>query len=276
LKYPLRKRNEMKRILITGTSSGFGKTIAEHLHNIGHTVVGTSRNPEKTDSEFTTLRLDVNDESNVKETVRQFIEMNKSIDVLINNAGYGIAGPIENTSIEEAKDQFDTNFFGGLRMIQAFLPYMREKKNGLILNIGSIGGQIGLPFQGFYSASKFALEGLTESLRIELKPFNVNVVNINPGDFATNFTANRRIVKNVSEDYQTKFDAALKVYENDERNGSDPEIIAQLVERLISEEKNYQVRYLVGDRLQKMGVKLKGLIGSKGFEKLMMSTYNQN
>lgn len=266
----------MKNILITGTSSGFGKEIAHRLISKGHNVVGTARNPEKlSDASYPILKLDVTKQAEVNSALDSFIQMNKKIDVLINNAGFGIAGAIEDTSMEEAKSQFDTNFFGVARMSKAALPYMRNEKGGLIINIGSIGGQIGLPFQGFYSASKHALEGFTEALRIEVRPFNINVVNLNPGDFKTNFTDNRQLSKIRSKEYEQKFTSALDRYIEDERNGSDPVILAALIERLINKENAYSVRYLVGDTMQKVGVKIKGILGSRAFEKLMISTYNQ-
>lgn len=265
----------MKNILITGTSSGFGKIIAETLHAKGHTVMGTSRNPNKVSVDYAMLPLDVTKEESVTNVIDQFLQLHGKIDVLINNAGFGISGPVEDTRIEEAKFQLETNFFGAARMIQATLPHMRKNGGGLIINICSIGGQIGMPFQGFYSASKFALEGLTEALRIEVRPFNIHITNINPGDFATNFTENRQLTKTVSAPYESKFNAALRIYEKDEKNGSDPKILANLIVRLIAKKKNYRVRYLVGNFMQKMGVRLKKIMGSRTFESLMINLYDQ-
>jgi len=263
----------MKNILITGTSSGFGKVMAEHLSAQGFQVVGTSRNPTKTNTAFPTIKLDVNDADSVKQAVAEFISLRGNIDVLVNNAGYGISGAIENTTIEEAKAQFDTNFFGVVRMTQAVLPLMRQQQNGMVLNIASMGGLIGLPFQGFYSASKFALEGFVEALRMEIHPYNIKVMNINPGDYKTSFTANRMVVQNVSETYRTQFEKTLKIYERDEENGANSKEVALLVEKLIRKKKGHKIRYLVGDFMQVFGAYVKRFVGSRVFEKIMMDTY---
>ena len=265
----------MKKILITGASSGFGKAIAEKLVAKGHTVVGTSRNPQSVESNLELVRLDVTEASQIEETVTNFINDHEAIDVLINNAGFGIAGPIESTTMDEAKSQLECNFFGTVGMIQSVLPHMRKQGKGLIVNIGSIGGHIGLPFQGFYSASKFALEGFTESLRIELKPFNVQITNINPGDFATNFTQNRQIIGEIPASYQGNFDAAMEQYEKDEKNGSDPALLADFISKIVERKDKPGVRYFVGQTIQKLAVQIKKVIGSKTFESIMMMTYNQ-
>ncbi len=266
----------MKNILITGTSSGFGKEIAELLSTKGYNVVGTSRNPSLIESKYPILRLDVNEDYAAENVLKQFIETHAKIDVLINNAGFGIAGPIEETSIDEAKAQFETNFFGIVRMIKATLPFMRSQKGGLIINMGSIGGQIGLPFQGYYSASKFALEGFTEALRIEVRPFNINILNVNPGDFSTKFTANRQITKFLTNEYQPRFEKALKIYEKDEKRGSNPLEVALLIEKLILKGESYKVRYFVGSAIQKLAVGIKKYIGSQTFENIMIKNYKQN
>jgi short-subunit dehydrogenase len=168
-----------KVILITGSSSGIGKASAEYLAQQGHIVFGTSRYPgsyPKPDS-YTV--------DSIQTAVDQIVEDKGRIDVLINNAGFGIAGAMENTSIGKAKEQFETNFFGTVRLIKSVLPIMRKQDSGLIINISSIGGLIGLPYQSMYSASKFAIEGLTESLYKELRSSNIKIVLVEPGDFKT-------------------------------------------------------------------------------------------
>lgn len=265
----------MKKILVTGASSGFGRAISEALRARGHSVVGTSRDPEKIKGNLTLVRLDVTNAQEVEKVVADFHQEHGRIDVLINNAGYGIAGPTESTSMGEAKSQLDCNFYGPVRLIQAVLPYMRKEDSGLIINIGSIGGYIGLPFQAFYSASKFALEGLTEALRIELKPFNIEVTNVNPGDFATGFTNNRQMVADIPEIYEDKFSLALKQYEKDENNGADPKILADFIADMVDRGNKPKVRYTVGQRAQKLAVGLKKVIGSRTFEQLMMKSYHQ-
>lgn len=180
----------MKNVLITGTSSGFGKATANHLSNIGYNVVGTSRNPLKTENNYKIVMLDLRDDESVQTAISEATQIMGSIDILINNAGYGLSGPIEETSIDEAKEQLEVNFWGMFRMTKAVLPDMRKQQKGLIINISSLAGLIGLPFQGFYSASKFAMEGFTEALRVEVKQFGIHVVNINPGDYHTSASQN--------------------------------------------------------------------------------------
>lgn len=263
-----------KNIFITGTSSGIGKAIAEHLSKTGHHVVGTSRRSDFVNPLFDTVALDVTQNQSANDATLMAIEKLSSVDVLINNAGYGIFGPIENTTIEEAKAQFETNYFGVVRMIRAIVPHMKKNGKGLIINISSMGGLIGLPFQGHYSASKFALEGLLEALRIELSPYNITVININPGDFKTSFTANRKQISYVSEDYHEKLAHFLKIYENDENNGSDPIMISKLVEQLILQEKGHKLRYVIGQFMQTIGIPIKRMVGNNVFEKIMRKTWN--
>ena len=252
-----------KTVFITGASSGIGKIVAEYLHQKGYTVYGASRNPKVSGNTptFTLLALDVTSDASVAQLMETFESKGIKIDVLINNAGYGLAGPLENFTIDEAKAQFETNFFGVARMVNAFLPVMRKQGGGLIINVGSMAGLIGLPFQGHYSASKYALEGYLAALRMEVLPFNIKVFNINPGDFSTGFTANRRIISTVDPVYQKKFDQLLKMYEHDENNGAHPVMIARKVEKLLRKKGSYNMRYVIGKFDQVIGVPLKRQIG---------------
>ena len=191
------------------------------------------------------------------------------IDVLIKDAGFGIFGPVEETPLAEARAQLETNFFGAVRMIQALLPHMRKNGGGLILNISSLVGLMGLPFQGFYSASKFALEGLTESLRMEVRPFHIHIVNINPGDFQTSFTDRRKFIQKSSGVYRHQQEISLQVVEQAERNEADPNIIGPLVEKLINRQNGHRVRYLACKRNQTLAVAYKRLLGADFFEKIL-------
>jgi short-subunit dehydrogenase len=274
----------MKTILITGASSGIGKVIAEYLCNCGYIVYGTSRSGQQVPAtsrhestpgirntgKLEMLKLDVTSDVSVSELTKHLTDRQITIDVLINNAGYGLAGPLENFSMDEAKAQFETNFFGVVRMVNAFLPLMRTQGGGVIINTGSMAGLIGLPFQGHYSASKFALEGYLAALRMEVLPFNIKVFNINPGDFSTGFTANRRIISIVDPVYRRKFDQLLNMYEHDENHGANPIIIARKIEKLLRKEGSYNMRYVIGKIDQVIGVPLKRLLGDTLFEKLMM------
>lgn len=243
-----------KVVLITGASSGIGQVCAMYLAKRGYWVFGTSRHSEIAEvsgnsqsGKLGMMKLDVNSDLSVRQAIKLIMEKAGRLDVLVNNAGIGIAGSIENTTSQLAKLQFETNFFGLHRMIKETLPIMREQGGGLIVNISSLGGLIGLPFQGFYSATKFAVEGLTEALRIEVKPFGIKVVLIEPGDFQTGFTEHRLISDQVLNDpaYQERFKRALKAAEDSEKNGDSPEKIAHLLERIIKTN-SPKLRYKIG------------------------------
>ena len=175
-----------KVIVITGASSGIGKSIGNYLTENGHTVYGTCRNPKKyPKSQFTLIKSDVKRISDIDDLINH-VKINEGrIDVLINNAGIGYTGPIEESKINDIESLFSTNFFGPIEMIKRTLPVMRKNKGGLIINITSIAGYIGLPFRGIFCASKSALEILTESLRTEVKDQGIKVDNVAPGDVKT-------------------------------------------------------------------------------------------
>ena len=183
-------------------------------------------------------------------------------------------GSIETTAVENAKMQLDTNIMGMVYMLREVLPTMRKQKSGTIINLGSIGGLMGLPFQGFYSASKFAIEGLSEALRMELKQFNIKVVVINPGDFHTNNTANRRnfLANSANDPYAEQFTKTLAVIEKDENAGWDPEVLARKLVKII-ETKNPSHRYVIASAEQKLAVILKRLLPSGLFMKILAPHY---
>lgn len=174
-----------KTILITGASSGFGLLLATKLHESGYNVIGTSRNPEKIQTPFKMLALDIADETSIKEFKKTLFET-INIDVLINNAGYMLLGIAEETPLELARKQFETNFWGTVNLTNAILPYFRKADSGQIITISSIMGLIGLPNKSIYSASKHALEGYFKSLRFELNQFNIKVNMVEPMWFKTN------------------------------------------------------------------------------------------
>ena len=175
-------------VLVTGASSGIGRAIALTLHQNNFKVYGTSRSPERyLDLPFKMLALDLHNPQGFKRTLESILQIDGRIDVLINNAGAGITGPLEETPLAESRKAFETNFFGPMELINQVLPIMRGQKSGCIINISSIAGYMGLPFRGIYSATKSALEIITEAYRIELAPFNVRICSIAPGDFATKY-----------------------------------------------------------------------------------------
>ncbi|NNC70046.1 MAG: SDR family oxidoreductase, partial [Flavobacteriaceae bacterium] len=181
-----------KVVLITGASSGIGKSIAEYLTEKGMIVYGTSRNPDKVAPvNFQLFPLDVTDSTSISKAIDELITKEGKLDVLINNAGMGITGPLEETPTQEMRRVFETNFFGAIEVIKNVLPHMRKQQSGLIINITSIAGYMGLPFRGIYSSTKGALELVSEAVRMEVKQFGIKVVNVAPGDFATNIAAGR-------------------------------------------------------------------------------------
>ena len=262
-----------KVILITGTSSGFGRTIAEKLHSEGYTVIGTSRNAEKINSNYLTVKLDINNYDASQSEVDKIIKKHGKIDILVNNAGINITGPTETMKMDDFKRVFDTNFFSQLNLIQTVLPYMRSKKMGLIINITSIAGYLGLPFWSAYCASKASFRIIAESLNIELKKYNVNVVNIAPGDYKTEILNNRRDSDNPSSSpYFHEYEKIIKSVNGKMNHGRDPIEVANLVLKIIKEKKP-KINYLVGGFLEKK-ITLKSLLPDKLFQKIIMKLYS--
>jgi len=263
-----------KVVLITGGSSGIGKSIGEFLSEKGFIVYGTSRSPEKyKQSKFPILALDVKYEATISETVNTIIDKEGQLDVVINNAGAGITGPIEETPNAEIKNNFDTNFFGPINVIKAVLPQMRKQHAGLIINITSIAGYMGLPYRGVYSASKGALELLTEAFRMEIKDFNIKMTNVAPGDFATNIAAGRYHAPLLDDSpYKKTYGDTLDLMNTHVDNGSNPDMMAKSVYRIINTP-NPKVHYKVGEFIQKFSIVLKRILPDKVYEKLLMKHY---
>lgn len=263
-----------KVVLITGGSSGIGKAIGEYLVQNGFIVYGTSRHPEKyTDSKFPILKLDVKNVETIKFAVHEIIEKAGRVDVLINNAGAGITGPIEEIPEAEIKANFETNFFGPINVIKAVLPQMRKQRSGLIINITSIAGYMGLPYRGVYSASKGALELITEAFRMELKGFNVKMTNIAPGDFATNIASGRyHAPLNEDSPYKKPYGDTLELMNAHVDGGSNPQLMAEAVLKVIKT-KNPKVHYKVGAFMQKFSIVLKRVLPDTVYEKMLMNHY---
>lgn len=263
-----------KVVFITGISSGFGKKTAELLAEKGYIVYGTVRRGQVSSQNINALIMDLMDHSSIKQAVSSVLQKEGRIDILINNAGMHTGGAIETTSLENAKMQMDTNVMGMVYMLREVLPGMRKQGNGTIINLSSIGGLMGLPFQGFYSASKFAIEGLSETLRMELKPFNIKVVVINPGDFHTNNTANRRnfLTKSINDPYAEQFTKTLSIIEKDENGGWPPDVLARKLVKII-ERKNPCQRYIIATAEQKLAVILKRILPSSWFMKILAPHY---
>ncbi|WP_412561120.1 SDR family oxidoreductase [Winogradskyella sp. MIT101101] len=263
-----------KVVLITGGSSGIGKSVGEFLKTKGFVVYGTSRNPDKyPDSKFPIIALDVTKTESIKSCIAEVLKLENKIDVLINNAGAGITGPVEEIPDEEIKRNFETNFFGPINVIKAVLPSMRVQNSGLIINITSIAGYMGLPFRGVYSASKGALELITEAFRMELKDFNIEMTNVAPGDFATNIAAGRYHAP-VLEDspYKEKYGHSLKTMDAHVDEGGDPNEMAKAIHKIIQTSQP-RIHYKVGAFMQKFSVVLKRILPDKVYEKMLMKHY---
>lgn len=262
-----------KVVLITGGSSGIGKSIGEFLQTKGFTVYGTSRNPQRyTNSKIPLVALDVRDAETIKSAISEVITKENRIDILINNAGVGITGPIEEIPDAEIKNNFETNFFGPLNVIKSVLPQMRKQQSGLIINITSIAGFMGLPYRGVYSASKGALEIITEAYRMELKDFNIKMTNLAPGDFATNIAAGRFHAPAKQDSPYKKYAQVLKDIDEHVDEGDNPEMVAKAILNII-EAKNPKVHYKVGAFMQKFSIVLKRILPDTVYEKLLMNHY---
>ncbi|CAN5256496.1 SDR family oxidoreductase [soil metagenome] len=264
-----------KVILVTGASSGLGLATATALSAQGHTVYGTTRNLSRIKGvSFNPVEMDVTDDASVNAAVEKIIKAEGRIDVLVNNAGNGITGPLYAMPVEFAKKQFEVNFFGVVRVSSAVLPGMIEKKQGLVINIGSLAGLFGLPYQGLYSASKFAIEGYSESLRMELQNTGVKVAVVNPGDFKTDFTGNREKVPFTLNNDQLKkeFEAAVAAMEKDESIGANPDKLAAQICKIVGKSKPAH-SYLVGAIGQTIVPTLKAVLPGPIFVKLMNDHY---
>ena len=261
-----------KIILITGISSGFGKQTAQRLAEQGHSVYGTVRKECETSNLVNVLKMDLTDNESINKAVKTVLEKEGRIDVLINNAGMHTGGPIETTPSENIRLQMDTNFIGMVHLTNSVLPIMRKQGGGLIINISSLGGLIGLPFQAFYSASKFAIEGFSEALRMEVRGFNIKVVVVNPGDFHTNNSTNRRNFLAPAGPYQNQFEKALAIIEKDESGGWEPEILARKIVKIV-ESRNPGQRYIIAPFEQKLALILKRILPGKLFMKILSSYY---
>ena len=268
--------NRDRAVLVVGASSGIGRACAVRLARDDWRVFGTTRrSPLEVEADvrreldaahrLEMLTMDVDDEASVIDGVARVIERAGRIDAVVNCAGIGIGGSIEDTADNEARAIFETNVHGTLRVCRAVLPTLRAQGSGTIVNVSSIGGRIALPFQGLYSATKFAIEGLTESLRMEVARFGIRVVLVEPGDFATGFTDSRRSARAAESDaYAGAYRAALAVVEKDERGGASPTLVARLVARILAA-RSPRLRYTVGPLFQRLAVRLRNVLPSKLF-----------
>lgn len=267
--------SQNKVILITGGSSGIGKAVGIYLTKQGYKVYGTTRNtsnyPEFT--HFPLLQLDVTNADSIKKAIIQLLEKESRIDVLVNNAGVGITGPVEEISDTEIVSHFETNFFGAVKMMKGVLPQMRKQQAGLIINVTSIAGYMGLPYRGIYSASKAALEITTEAVRMETKAFGVKVTNLAPGDFATNIAGGRYHAPVIKKSpYEKGYKQTLDLIDAHVDSGDDPNMVGVLVKKII-DTPNPRIHYKIGAFMQKFSIVLKRILPDKTFEKMLLNHY---
>lgn len=269
------KGEQQQIALVTGSSSGIGFETALLLARNGIYTYATMRNLSKSEEilactrkdnlQLETLRLDVTDEGSISEAIDMIIDKKDRIDILVNNAGYSLLGPLELLHLDEIKEEFETNFFGIIRLIQCVLPIMRKQRYGKIINISSLAGRIGFPLSSAYGSSKFALEGLTESLGYEVQNFGIHVILIEPGVIKTNLVNNMKLGNEIMKlqdrddnkiidgdsPYAEIINKRISAFKPRYEKGSSPKIVAEKVlEAAISD--NPKARYLVGGDALKM------------------------
>jgi NAD(P)-dependent dehydrogenase (short-subunit alcohol dehydrogenase family) len=249
-----------KVAVVTGGSSGIGFETSLLLARSGFHTYASMRNLEKSKNiteiantenfPLTVVQLDVNDDRSVKDAIGKIVAENKRIDVLINNAGYGLFSPIEDVTLDQVKEQFETNFFGVIRVTKEVLPIMRKQRKGTIVNVSSGAGRVGIPVSSAYVATKFALEGLSESMRYKLKEFGINIVIIEPGVIKTNFVGNLKTADTTSKSESPYADLIGRTMKGFgmmmENSSSPPKLVAEAILNAITS-KEPEIRYLVGN-----------------------------
>ncbi len=269
-----------KVVLITGASTGMGKQTALFLEKKDFIVYAGSRTPEKLDSikseNLIPIKLDITDSKNVKDTIKIIQNNNKSIDVLINNAGYGLVSTVENLDEKEMFDQYNINVFGLLRVCKETIPLMRKQNSGIIINISSFLGKIGLPLLTLYNSSKYAVEGITDSLRYELSEFNIRVHSIMPGFFSTQF-AKENLVTNFNtfdenSPYKKVVSKLAPVIVEQINKGNDPKEVATMILNIIEDDK-FPARATIGEKAKKF-IPMKKELSDEDFERRVREYYN--
>lgn len=269
----------MKIALITGTSSGFGLLTTVALACEGYHVIATMRDLAKKDlllekgqevkDQISIMKLDVTNHEEIKQVVESVIEQYGAIDVLINNAGYAEGGFVEDVTMERWRKQFETNFFGTLAMTKAVVPYMRERKQGTIINVSSISGRMAMPGLGPYSATKFALEGFSESLRFELLPLGIHVVLIEPGSYKTPIWSKGMDAVASSEAYREKTEHLMGMVRKVEKTAGDPKEVSDLICKIVKEDRP-AFRWPIGKGV-KAGLRARSLLPWKWLERVITS-----
>ncbi len=248
--------NNSKVVVITGASSGIGFETAKLLNQKNYIIYGISRTKIH-DKCVKSIQADVTNYEQLKQAYQEIFYIEGHIDCLINNAGMGISGSIEHTTLEDAKYMMDVNFMGVFHSTKAMLPFLRQSNRAKIINISSVAGRLAIPFQGFYSSSKAAINAFSESLKIELSPFNIQVCSVMPGDIKTGFTKNRKKNELEGDLYEKRVDKSIQVMENDEHNGMDAQYAAKVIYKLVKKRrlplyKTIGIKYKIFIFLQKV------------------------
>ena len=252
-------------VLVTGASSGIGAATARLLADRGHTVVGVSRRAEAP-SGVAARRMDVDDDESVRAGVAAVVAEHGRLDVVVNAAGYGLSGPVETTPLDEGRRQLETNFWGAVRVTREALPALRGAGNGLIVNVGSLAGVFAIPFQAYYTASKFALEGWSEALAYEVAPFGVAVTLVEPGNISSGFTDGRREADGADrEPYGDAYGRAIEIMVRDERNAVGPEVVAATIATVVGARRPPR-RVTSGSTGERSTVLLRRFLPSRVFE----------
>lgn len=272
--------NTIQNVLVVGASSGVGLACVRQLHQTGrYRIFSASRSTNIELEKLTTyIETDVTDNDSVQRMVQRVVEECGEIHLLIHAAGYALAGSIEGTTVEEAQHQFDTNFWGLVRVNKSVLPRMRASQRGTIINIGSLAGLLPMPFQAYYSASKFALEAFCEVLHYEVRPFGIRVYLVQPGDLKTQLTQNRRIASACLADnpYFARFTRCMKCVHQMELGGQSPDKVARTVLKLANSQgsgSNSKLRYRVSQPLEELGLLIRRLGFYRTFNRAWRSTF---
>lgn len=270
-----------KVVLITGTSSGIGRVTALLLAQQGYIVYAGTRDPAKfsiTLDNLNIIALDLTDSQSIQAAINTIKKEQGKIDILLNNAGYALVSTVEDATEEEMFNQYNINVFGIFRLCKSVTPLMRDNNSGIIINISSFLGKVGLPLLTFYNSSKYAVEGITDSLRYELQPFNIRVHSIMPGFFNTNFAKENLVVNsptsNIDSPYKQLTDNLIPNILEQINQGNEPKEAAKLILKIIEDDKS-PARVTVGDKARKF-IAMRRELSDEDFERRVKDYYNLN